>query len=535
MKDRSARSRKERGVALLIALFALLLLAAVAFQMMFVADVETAVNDNFRSSQRSYDAAWSGTQEARERLMPTNTAPHLVVGPVLLPGVPGSIIYIRNPGKQADGTVEAAGNIDPTQAANRYFDNELCHENFVGLALANPGIGIPCTAGPPAGNVTYIASDAPFTGTTGALDYKWVRITQKANNTVQPVAGSTFGLVSGNVATINTIPICWDGTNQLPKPAGYVTCDDNPPPTGGSYLKTVYMVTSLAVTPTGARRMAQLEVALDPPFVTNAAVDSQDHVNLNGQLTVNGYDNCNCAQVSTCNKKGASPGSGAFLCTSPPVFGNAPGKTCDSSKWAIYSSQSVDNPGASETVIAGPNPPIAQSQPWPYDITSLIDKYKNQAGTVNATGAPYNYSCTGTPPNCSQHPSQVFGIPPNFPPTPPDNPLGPPGMALQVTYVPGDLKITSSSQGNGILVVDGDLEINGGLQFYGLVLVKGVVKFTGGGADKTNIFGAVLAGQESLVDTTLGGSAVINFDSCALSRNTGQRPPNQIAFRELSY
>jgi hypothetical protein len=108
-------------------------------------------------------------------------------------------------------------------------------------------------------------------------------------------------------------------------------------------------------------------------------------------------------------------------------------------------------------------------------------------------------------------------------------------MALQVTYVPGDLKITSSSQGNGILVVDGDLDINGGLQFYGLILVKGVVKFTGGGADKTNIFGAVLAGQESLVDTTLGGSAVIAFDACALTRNTGNRPPSQIAFRELQY
>jgi hypothetical protein len=126
-------------------------------------------------------------------------------------------------------------------------------------------------------------------------------------------------------------------------------------------------------------------------------------------------------------------------------------------------------------------------------------------------------------------------VPPTFPPSPPDNPVGPVDMSSQVTYVPGNLKITSSSLGNGILVVDGDLEINGGLQFYGLILVKGVVSFTGGGADKTNIFGAVLAGQQSLVDTSLGGSAVIQYDTCALQQKKAPRPPNSIAFRELQY
>ena len=528
MKGR--RSKKERGVALLIALFALMLLAAVAFEMMYVADVETAVNDNFRAAQRSYDAAWSGVQEVRERLMPSNTGTHLIVGPAVLPQTAsaGSIIYVRNP-----RSPEVTAGIDPTNTANAYFDNELCHENFAGLGLAvnPPNVGVPCAVGPPAGAVKYIDSDAPFTNTSGALDYKWVRITQKANNTVNPGGATTYGLVSGNAATSNTIPICWDGTNQTPKPAGYVTCDDNPPPAGGSYMKTVYIVTSLAVTPTGARRMAQMEVALDPPFITNAAVDSQDHVNLNGQLTVNAYDNCNC----TCTTKKVG-GKDVTTCV------NAPGKTCDNTKWAIYSSNTVDNPGASETITAGPSPAIAQNATWPYDISSLIDKYKNNASTVNATQpcaggvTPCGYTCTGGA--CGTQNGQTFGVPPTFPPTPPDNPVGPVNMTPypgQITYVPGNLKITAGSIGNGILVVDGNLEINGGLQFYGLVLVKGVVSFTGGGANPTNIYGAVLAGQSSLVDTTLGGSAVIDFDSCALNRNTGNKPPNQIAFHELQY
>lgn len=528
MKGR--KSKKERGVALLIALFALMLLAAVAFEMMYVADVETAVNDNFRASQRAYDAAWSGAQEARERLMPENTLPHRIIPPATLPQGAGSILYVRNP---RNGEA-----IDPT-VAGPYFDNELCHENFVGLGLANPGTGIPCAVGPPSGAVAYVASDAPFTNTSGALDYKWVRITLKANNTAHPFTppSAAFpGLVTGAVAD-NTIPVCWDGTNQQLKPANYPACDTDPslipgpPPGGWRGLKTVYIVTSLAVTPNGARRMAQMEVALDPPFLTNAAVDSQDHVNLVGQLIVNAFDNCNC------------------LCTTVKVSGkdvttcvDQPGKFCDRSKYGIYSSSTVDNPGASESILSGLDNPatpqnegIAQNKPWVYDIPSLIDKYKNDATAKNVATAPYNYTCTGTPLKCGTQPSQVFGVAPTFPPSPPGNPVGPADMASQITYVPGDVKLTSASTGNGILVVDGDLEINGGLQFYGLILVKGVISFTGGGADKTNIYGAILAGQQSLVDTVLGGSANINYDSCALQQKKAPRPPNSIAFRELSY
>jgi hypothetical protein len=83
--------------------------------------------------------------------------------------------------------------------------------------------------------------------------------------------------------------------------------------------------------------------------------------------------------------------------------------------------------------------------------------------------------------------------------------------------------------------VDGDLEINGGLQFFGLILVKGVISFTGGGANPTNINGAVLAGQQSLDNTVLGGSAVINFDVCALENNMTPQPPRVIAYREVFY
>jgi hypothetical protein len=108
-------------------------------------------------------------------------------------------------------------------------------------------------------------------------------------------------------------------------------------------------------------------------------------------------------------------------------------------------------------------------------------------------------------------------------------------MAAQITYVPGDLQLTANAKGNGILLVDGDLDIHGGLQFYGLIIVRGVISFTGGGSNKVNIYGAIVSGQESFVDTVVGGSASVNYDFCSLSRAAGPRPPLVISSREILY
>ncbi|MGH9579734.1 MAG: PilX N-terminal domain-containing pilus assembly protein [Terriglobales bacterium] len=509
---KSNRNRAQRGVALVIALFALLLLSAVAFGLMYMADTETSINTNYRDAQKSYFAAQAGLQEVRERMVSSATGPHLIVGPAGLPPTAGAVMYVTNPRNASDV-------ITPNNPANTFFDTELCHQNLSGLGLSNPGAGIPCASASTAPGVyaAFIASDAPFNNTAAALNYKWVRINAKVNATSAPF----YANGSSASGTANT-QVCWDGVSQKVLPAGYATCSSDPPPPQFTYMKPVYILTALAVTPTGARRMAQMEVAAQPPIVTNAAVDSQDHVSLSGQLTVNGYDNCSCNCTTTTVK-----GKKVTSCT------DRPGRTCDRSKWAIYSEQSVDSPNSSEVIVAGVDPPIAQNMPWFYDIPGMISTMRDSPGAVDVTGPPYNYTCAGSPPNCGIHPSATFGTLPN--PYPPVDPSLPVGMSSQVTYVPGDLKLTSSAKGAGILVVDGDLNINGGLEFYGLILVRGVVAFTGGGADPTNILGAVLAGQQSLDNTVLGGSAVINYDLCALQNNTTPQPPTVIAFREVSY
>ncbi len=508
---------EERGVALIMCLFALVLLSSIALGLIYMSDTETTINQNFRSSQQAYFGAVAGLEEVRSRMTPGMAGG--IAAPLVLPGAgAGSVVYILNPTLKPTGLE----NIDPMNPANPWFDDELCHGNFPALkamGMVNPGANLPCTPVAPAagGWWTYVNSSLPTSGTSAALNFKWVRVNLKVNASAPALPMYVDG--GGNSATYGT-QVCWDGANEQLLQAA--ACDA--PPVGGTVMEPVYVVTALAQ---GSRRLLQAEVAQNPPLVTNAAVDSQDHVTLNGQLSINGYDFCSCA----CTK---DPTTGVTSCTGKG------GKACENTKWGIYSASTVDNPNKSETIVAGPNPPVAENMPWIYDIGKLIKTYSSGMNVMDIRKAPYNVTCVpqsnpNYPPDCGTVSGASFGVPPTFPPSPPDNPTGPANMATQTTYVPGDLHVTGNTQGNGILIVDGDLDIDGGMQFYGLILVRGVVKFTGGGSQKTNIYGSVLAGQQSIDDTVLGGSASIFFDMCALMHNRQPQPPSTLSFRELTY
>ncbi|MGE5111427.1 MAG: hypothetical protein ACM3JB_11255 [Acidobacteriaceae bacterium] len=530
------KMKKQRGIALLIAIFALLLVTGIALAMMSATDTETNVERNYRDSQKAYFAALAGIQEARVRLTLTDaTAANTggtagVIPNTTTSGMPNlldrtGIVYIVNP--------KNGETVDP--GTGTYIDNELCNESFTGLSLTATGLNVPCATLPTGSWYVTKTSTDPNTGTSAALDFKWVRITQKAN---QSAGGSSAYYISDPLTANNNTPVCWDGAHQRLKDSIYSSCEEN-----GMYT-TVYRLASLAQTSSGARRMVIAEVAKNPPINPNASVVSKDNVVLNGKLDVIGMDYCSC-DVKNCTFTTLADGS--KVASSCPA--QSPGKTCNLSKYAIYAQGSVQDPqGKSETVEAGVNPPIADNQTnFIYDIPTLVNKYKQNA--LNVTGAPYNWSCPSG--DCGTRDSVTVGIPPAFPPSPVDNPLpdsnfgscntsttpwtGAGCPSTQITYVPGNLKLTSSAKGNGILIVDGDLDINGGLQFYGLILVKGVVKFTGGGNDTTNIYGAVMAGQESYVDNTLGGSAVIQYNQCAFKNLQQPSPATLLSIREATY
>src|SRR5512146_2526883 len=99
------KKRKEKGIALLIVIFALLLVTGIALAMMSTSDTESQINRNYRDSQKAYFAALAGIQEARVRLLTDSS-----VAPSGAPSASNnmSAIYILNP-----NAIDATSDIRP--------------------------------------------------------------------------------------------------------------------------------------------------------------------------------------------------------------------------------------------------------------------------------------------------------------------------------------------------------------------------------------------------------------------------------------
>ena len=545
--------RRQRGIALFMAIFALLLVSAVAFGFMYMTNTETQVNSNYRSSQEAYFAARAGLEEVRTRMRKGGD----ITAPPSLPTNSGGVEYMVNP--------VSGETVEPWNKNNAYADDTICKTNYYDLNGAGSPLsygtqGTPCdvtssTQFPTGSNwggsynslgtwqaktalTSTVGNSSSYAGT---MYFKWVRITLKANRTSSPYV-STGGTVYpyavdptlGDAASDTMV--CWDGFEQLMLPSGYTDCETPTFSTTNIY-KPVYVLTAMAVTPEGSKRVISMEVANTPPVKTQGAINSQDYVTLNGQLTVDGYDYCTCSCAWVINPDKTK----TYTCTA-----KAPATSCGNDKYAIYSNSGVDAPNKAETITAGTNPTIAQNQPIKTDIDYLINQYSTRSDAVDATLAPpsiypsgttgYNLACTAG--DCGTVSGAKYGIPPLMSPLTEPNPIDNPTLGAQqyqITYVPGNLHLTGGSVGNGVLIVSGDLVIDGGFQFYGLILVKGIIKFQGGGSDPTNIYGGVIAGQNSVDNTVLGGSASIKYDLCALNNDKNPQPPSVLSMHEISY
>lgn len=539
MNVKSIQKRKsQRGIAMMVALLALLLLAAIGMGLMFMADTENSVNNNYRDSQKAYFAARAGAEQARLLLARdpnVNAQAFNMDGNMPSAASNAGMFYLTN--------ATGAEPIDPT-ANHPYQDDQLCWEKYTGMPglIATPPSG-PCGSNGQGGQLltsnasfTTLAMTAPGAGAADALPFKWVRITNKQN---------LMGPLNQLVATgaTNGQQICWDGSKEIAIPL-LQSCGGQTTP-----LMPVWELTSLAVTPQvganpGSRRIVQMEVAFKPPLIPPAPISVMAPVQLQGSYILNAYDNCAC--------KCTTSGNGNNATTSCVPRAGQPANACNTSAHAIFTQNSVNVVGGSGNTITsfGTDPTQGTStqsgasvqgvNPWPnsLNINTLINQYKVGASSPNFTcsGTQDLTTTPATYKNCGTQPGQTFGTYPTGLPTEPA-----PGSYTSVTeYVPGSVKLTSDASGSGILIVDGDLEINGGLNWYGLILVRGKVSFTGGAGASTNLYGAILAGDDvsatnQVQSDNFGGSINFHYDVCALNSLKGSNPPQLLATHEIMY
>lgn len=293
--------KDERGMALLLTLFALLLLSAIGLFLVLSSNTETRIDANYGSSLRAYYAARSGLEEVRDRVKYPSNSPVVPGLADLLPqdvtGNANGVLYVLNP---VNGET-----IDPTDSTSPYFDDELCHAYNSGTPKGIKCTSVPTTQGWQLPSV--LSQLASPTSTAGQVGFKWVRINMKTNRTADPY----FVDQLGGASTLDT-RICWDGQTEQLSPNG--SCDANG-------MQTVYMLTALATTngatgPNGARKVLQFEVAapsIRPAGVLTAslvaapsssgipslAVDGRVH-KLDGSLAINS-DGVTLATVKGCS------------------------------------------------------------------------------------------------------------------------------------------------------------------------------------------------------------------------------------------
>lgn len=442
-RKRNGKSKNsERGVALIVALMALVLVAAITAGMMILSTTETSISANFRDEQTAFFASKAGIEEARDRLRtgaPNTLRPLAGATPAppvtAFAGSPGGVVYLVNP-NAANG--ETAASILTT-----YGDDEICKETqTVAVPCATNSMG-QLVATPGAWETTVAAS--PAYAAAPVFPWKWLRINLKQNNENNGAAPS-YNVNGQNTGQM----VCWNGTNEYADPNAI-----NPALTDLGCTAPnlpVFVLTALSVTPTGTRRMVQAEVAEDKyPFTTPAALTMDGILTTfsggsSNQWAVNGND---------------SPGCG-IATVGPPVHAigtltNAGVTTIDA---GISRPNNITGSGATTPDVANVSATLPTNLQSVSSLQTLVSTMKANVTqpVINgpASSLP-NYGSAGNP---------------------------------QIVYVNGDLTLSGNAQGYGILVVTGNLTVSGTVGWNGIVLVIGKGVFTTDGTDQYN--GAVV-------------------------------------------
>jgi hypothetical protein len=481
-RERSSRDH-QRGIALLMALIALLIIGAITAGAILLSNTETSISSNFRDEQLAFFSAKAGIEEARDRMQAgvTNTLRTASL-PTTLPGTTGSVLYILNP---ANGETVAPWN---GSSSTTYPDDEICKETSTISCSSNLPSLSSCNTWCASTTASSVYAASPV------LPWKWVRLMLKQNNAL--TAYSTNGSSSSGSQ------VCWNGTNEETTSC---TAPNQP----------VYTMTALAVTPTGSRRMVQAEISEDRlNFNASAALTldgTGDTASMpsSNNFGINGNDTAGCGVTTTgAPVPSIGVGSAADVTTLDSAIPN-------NRKNNYTGSGSPPNPDVEN--IASSLPPSLQTVTSLQNLTSSIKTMVTQPVIDGRThGAATGLSSPGT------------------------------AAAPQIIYVNGDLTLSGNVTGYGILVVTGTFTASGNVGWNGLVLVVGQGNFQGNGGGNNSYNGAILVAKTldssynplaSLGSPTFGfnggGGNGFNYSSGCIAQATTLSTFHIVAFREM--
>lgn len=483
------RRRSQEGIALLIAIFVLLLISVVAIALLVSSGTETALGANYRSSSTVYYAALAGLEEARGRLLPKNPG-YLGAGniPPATPLPIGQTIYITNP---ATGET-----VDPCDPSNAYYDKEY-YKEFGHLSESTS-----CTA------PTSVWVGSSYPGPT----YKWVRINSATEQSIYTEVDS------------NGFNGPKDGTTPLLYDPGNVNFSGNPWPSLIEPLTTAasplavpaYEITALAQLPNRSKKMLQYLVAPIQPNLSFSAALTLDG---NGvQFTGPGSNNGPNFIINGSDQY-APPGSCHPGATAYPAIGYT--NPSDGTNIANAESPATNYQGT-------PSPSRGLVSPTGYlsslaQLNNLVQMLTMNADHTVTPGTGTAYGSDLTPFNMS-------------------------ASAPQTIVVNGNLDLNGwHNTGYGILLVTGELKYDPDAYWDGIVLVIGKGKFTLENNGFGQIDGALFIAQtvdstgaplSSLGPATFGyqngsGGRGIDYSSCWINYVQSPLTYKILSFHEL--
>ena len=477
-----AKGHPERGVALVIAIFTLMLISVVATALILMAGTQAAMKGNYKSAMHAFYDAKAGLEEGRGRLWVAN--PNDITNCVFpTPGNPmpmDQVCYIVNPspGEPVDPT-----NLDPL---NPYADFEYQQEWGKAVTAAT-GLQPP------------IASTSPVAGITGPL-YKWVRITPRTEFSAKmDVDGSGLPLDQNN-------PLFFDGKQQLLSSGGN-------PVAGASQVLTI---TSLSFTPNGSKRLVQYTVAQTAWSSLNLGFGAA--LNMIGPAPWYEPPRTHSFHMNGNDRSGGNAGA----CTLVPVSPlNAIGLTDDPSNViSAIAAQSRTGyylgAGSTTPSVADISSLLPASEQTVPGLESLVQTITNLASEV-VTGPTNSLPNYGSPSNpvvaVVQGDFNASGFTTGY------------GILL----VTGRLNLSSSFGWRGVVLVIGQGIVNGDSVFGNEIDGAVVVAKT---RDTSGNLLATLGTPH--VDWSRGRGNGFYYDSCWINGAISSFPYQVLSFRELS-